>query len=291
MPEPTATISASSPNAGRMTRTMMERENPDFVFTGNANMTRAPEFYVGIFNVSDQQHLIERPWVNYNPAQRGKILVIPARQENERVSKPFLISDVVQIPIRNVYSGEMDTRGQDGKFLAQDAINPEDSRGSWRTVKPVNAGLAANEGTNLYNWGVFWEAVATQTSTPSDEAVTAAYRRLEENYNRLIEEAKMLWTAGGQGRAQIGNTHRRAASYFGQEFEWNQLYRQRIECEGCGEKINPKAVICPTCGAVRDWQKALALGMKTPAQAEAAGIVLAQAQDMAKKAPKSSRAD
>lgn len=288
---PNATVSAGSPNAERMTRAKMSTENPDFVFTGNANAVHRPEFYVGIFNVSDQQHLIERPWVNYNPAQRGKIIVIPARPNDARVSRPFLINDIVQIPIRNITSGEMDTRGQDGKFLAQDAINPEDMRGSWRTVRPINPGFAMNEGTNLYNWGLFWECVPNADTLPSEEAIAAAYQRLEANYNRLIEEAKMLWTAGGDGRRQIGNTHRRAASYFGEEFEWNQLYRQRVECEGCGNKINERAVVCPTCGAVRNWEKALALGMRTPEQAAAAGVMLAQAEGMARKAPKSSRAE
>lgn len=256
MPNPTAAIDSASPNARRMTNAITSERNPDFVFTGNANVAHTPAFFVGIFNVSDQPQTIERPWVSYNPAMRTKAIVIPAKLEGERVSKPFLINDVVQIPIRNISNGEMDTRGQDGKFLAQDALNPEDPRGSWKTVKPVNAGFAQNEGTNLYLWGLFWEVVTKRDDPPSEDAVEAAIRRMEENYNRLIEEAKVFWMGGDQGKRQIGNTHRRAASYFELEFEWNQIYKSRVTCEGCGAKIPKNIAACPNCNAILNEEKA-----------------------------------
>lgn len=283
-------MSPNQPNAGRMTGSMerSSNEHTNFVFMGNANIGHVPQFFVGIFNVGDMEHKIERPWVNYNPAQHGKMIVIPACESGLRYCKPFLIADIVQEPVRNIYNGQMDSRGVDGKFLAQDAINPEDPKGNWKTVRPMNAGQAMNIGTNLYNWGVFWETIQKPTDAPSDAAITKAHERLEAFYNYLIDEAKSLYMQGDEGRRQISNTHRRAASFFGLEFEWNQLYKRRIDCAGCGGKIPQGVALCGTCGAVQDWQKALSLGLKTPAEAIAAGFLPSQAEEMAEKGKRKS---
>lgn len=270
MPAPTATIGSGSPNAARMTRTMNDSQNPDFVFTGNANVARKPDYYVRIFNVGDMEHKIERPWVNYNPAQKAKIIIIPACVKGEPYSKPFVINDVVQTPIRNILTNEMDTRGVDGKFLAQDALNPEDPRGSWKTVRQMNPTQLMNEGTNLYNWGCFW----TLNEVPSEEELQAASEKRDAYYNHLIEEAKALWMGGDSGKKQIGFTHRKAASYFGLEFEWNQLYKATSNCDECDSVIPVKASVCPKCGNVRNWEQAIARGLKTPEQASLAGISL-----------------
>lgn len=282
MPEPNAAIGGSPAikRAGALaTQAMMNEANPEYTFIGNANLQHTPQYFVRIFNVSDVEVKIERPWVNFNPTQRGKLIVIPARQEGERVSKPFTIADIVQVPLRNDNSKTYQSIGQRGEFLAQDALNPEDLTGSWRTVRTLTAGSSINEGTNLYHWGLFW----TKNETPSDEEVGAAVGRLEANYNRLIDEAKLLWASGEKARLEIGNTHRRAAQHFGLEFEWNVLYRSLQECPGCGSRISKAAVVCPKCPAVFNWEQALALGLRTVEQAVAAGIMEPQAESMAPK--------
>lgn len=283
MPEPNATLNGGNAQIKRAgqeaTRAMTSEANPEYSFIGNANLMHTPAYFVRIFNVSEVEVKIERPWVNFNPTQRGKMIVIPARKEGERVSKPFLIADIVQVPIRNDSNKTYQSIGQRGEFLAQDALNPEDMTGSWKTVRTLSSGSPINEGTNLYHQGLFW----TRNETPTDEEVDAAISRLEANYNRLIDEAKILWATGEQGRLQIGNTHRRAAQYFGMEFEWNVLYKSLQECPGCGSKISKAAVVCPKCPAVFNWEKALGLGLRTVDQAVAAGIMEPQAESMAPK--------
>ena len=282
MAQPNATIggSAQIKRAGVLaTKAMTDEANPEFTFIGDANQQHTPQYFVYIFNVSDVEVKIERPWVNFNPTQRGKMIVVSARQEGERVSKPFKIADIVQVPLRNDTTRTYQSIGQHGEFLAQDALNPEDIQGNWRTVRAMATGSAINEGTNLYHWGLFW----TKNEVPADEEVSAAVNRLEANYNRLIDEAKILWATGEQGRLQIGNTHRRAAQYFGMEFEWNVLYKSLQECPGCGSKISKAAVVCPKCPAVFNWEKALGLGLRTVDQAVAAGIMEPQAESMAPK--------
>jgi hypothetical protein len=272
-----------SPNAARMSRAMMGPLNPEYVFTGNANIVREPQFYVRIFNVGDMEHRIERPWVAFNPAARAKIILIPACKPGEPYSKPFVIADVVQQPKRHVTTGEMDTVGVDGKFLAQDALNPEDMHGNWRTVRPMDASRAVNEGTNLYRWGCFW----TTNETPSDEELKAAGDQRDAYYNHLIEEAKLFWMGGTDGRKQIGNTHRRAASYFGLEFEWNQIYKATKECPECGTRVPIAASICSKCPMTFNWEQALSRGVRTKDQAIAAGVWKGQAEEFAAEAPRS----
>jgi hypothetical protein len=279
MPEITATINSGTANSQRMARAKNEEMNQPYVFMGNMNIQHTPQFYVRIFNIGYDEHKIERPWVSFNPAQRGKIIIIPACKPNEKYSKPFVIADIVQEPVLNVSMGNFLTRGVDGRFLAQDAINPEDPQGSWRTVRPMNQGMMMNEGTNLYNWGVFW----TVNEVPAAEELAAAKERMESYFNYLIEEAKSLFMGAPDQRRQIGRTHRRAANYFGLEFEWNQIYRAKQECPGCGMLLPITAVVCQKCPATFNWQKAIELGLRTVDQAVAAGILKPQAEEMAKK--------
>lgn len=282
MAQPNATIggSAQIKRAGVLaTKAMINEANPDFTFIGDANQQHTPQYFVYIFNVSDVEVKIERPWVNFNPTQRGKMIIVAARQEGERYSKPFKIADIVQVPLRNDTTRTYQSIGQRGEFLAQDALNPEDMQGNWRTVRTMSTGSALNEGTNLYHWGLFW----TKNEVPSDEEVTAAVNRLETNYNRLIDEAKLLWASGEKARLEIGNTHRRAAQHFGLEFEWNVLYRSLQECPGCGTRVSKKAAICPKCPWTFNWEQALAGGVRTVEQAMAAGIMEPQAESMTKK--------
>ena len=56
---------------------------------------------------------------------------------------------------------------------------------------------------------------------------------------------------------------------------WNTQYIRHAECAACGLPMKP-GIVVHSCGAVYDWPKAIALGLRTKEQAEAAGIVLAE---------------
>jgi len=283
MPEITARAEMGTENAQRMSNAKNREMNPPFVFTGNMNVLHKPEFFVRIWNVSKLEQRIERPWVNWNPAQRARMIIVPAREDGEEVGKPFIIQDVVQVPMENLGNGEFSTRGVDGKFLAQDAINPEDPRGNWKTFRPQNMGTGQNEGTNLYRWGCFWDTDSDRFAQPAKNLIETAVTRMEAHYNYLIDEAKALWGGGDKMRVQIGNTHRMAASYFELEFPWNQIYRAQKECPGCGTKVSKVAVVCSKCPATFDWTQALKLGLRTVAQAIEAGAIEGQAAELATK--------
>jgi hypothetical protein len=272
---PTAGIATGTENAARMTRSKNLELNNNFVFTGDANLKHTPEFYVRIFNVAEKEQRVERPWVH--PGRLGQCIIIPACEHGKPFSKPFVIPDIIQMKVERPGSWDLSTRGVDGKFLAQDALDPDDMRGNWRTHRRKVATVGSNEGTDLYNWGCFW----TTNEEPSAEELEAANKNLDLTCNELIEQAKMLWMGGAQERRQVGNTHRFAAAHFGMSFEWNQLYTKKRECEGCGHLCSETAVICPNCPATFNWEKALSLGLRTVAQAVAAGIMEPQAEVIA----------
>ena len=272
MPPVTATLGGRHQAAvTAATNAKNAQENPEYNFIGDANTIRQVNYYVYIFNVSEVEVRIERPWVSYNPAQQSRMIVIPACEAGQRVSKPFKIADVVQVPLRNDSTKMVTLMGQKGEFLAQDAVNPEDPTGNWKTMRELGIGQSFNEGVNLYHWGLFW----TRNETPTDEEVATARRRLTANYNRLINEAKMLWAGGEQKRLEIGATHRRAASHFKLEFPWNTLYTEQKQCPQCGTAALPTSVVCvnSTCPVVFDWDQALAFGLRTIEQAIAAGVM------------------
>lgn len=284
-------IVRGSRNAARATAAKNREHNDNFVFMGDANLTHIPQFWVGLFNVSDLEQRIERPWVHPRvlsavAAEKiitAKYVVIPAAEDGQPYGRPFVIPDIVQMPEERPGDWRFRTFGQDGRFLAQDVINPEDPTGNWTTVRKSNEAFATNIGTNLYRFGCFWmTAKKVEELIPTEEMLETAHARLEETYNDLVEEAKNLAMQGAEGIKQIGSLHRRAANYFGlTDLEWNKRYVRRIPCPNCDEPLSPSAAVCTKCPAVINWQKAVALGLRTPAQAAAAGIIPDQAKDMA----------
>jgi hypothetical protein len=278
-----ASLLGGTPKARKGAEIFNREKNDNFVFTGDANLIREPKFFIAIFNVSDMEQRVERPWLN--PSKRGKIMLIPACEKHERHGKPFLIPDIVQLPTGSSGSWEISARGVDGKFLAQDALNPEEPVGNWTTVRDRLEAESANEGTNLYHLGCFWEKVALEPPyEPSEEAVDTAIVRLERTYNRWIEEANLLALAGGMKVMEIGHTHRRAANYFGRSFTWNMRYEKQNQCPNCANPVPQTASRCFQCKYVFDWTRALTTGVATVEEAEKAGIMLQQAEHAAKPA-------
>jgi hypothetical protein len=272
---PTASIAGSAtPNARRLTETMNREKNFGFVFNGDANLRHEPTYFVKIYNLSEFEHRIERPWVH--PQRFGNLIVIPACESGQPYSKPFRIPDIVQMRTERPGSVELGVRGVDGRFLAQDALNPDDPTGNWKTMKPIPAGQAANEGTNLYNFGLFW----TIEPEPTAEELAKARERLEGTYNHLIEEANLLALDGAAGTKMIGHLHRRAANYFGIDVEWNRRFTRKVECPECGAANIQTASVCSKCPMVFSWERALRNGLRTVAQAQAIGITADQIAQM-----------
>lgn len=273
MPQPNATLlGTDTPNARRMTRAKMDEFNPMGISLNNAFLNRVPNYYVYIYNVSDIQHRIERPWAH--PA-----VIIPPCEEGEAYSRPFIIPDIVA-EVQPTVGGRvaLAVNGTDGKFLAQDALHPEHPTGDWQTYIKANVANSGSFGTDLYGLGCWWSL--TQDPEPDSDEVMTARRRLEATYEGLIEQATQLSLEGEKGRAQITPLMHRAANYYELETPWHMKFTRKVICPGCGQTVvaglmrhMPKDV----CGYVFNWLGAIRGGMATRDEAKAAGIELADA--------------
>jgi hypothetical protein len=281
MVPPNASISMGTKKAVKAQDIKNNEHNDNFIFTGDANLRHEPKYYVRMWNLSTIEQRIERPWVR--PGHVGKIIVLPPPEPGEQLGTPFVIPDIVQMAVDQAGNWELGTRGVDGKFLAQDALNPEDMRGSWKTIRKKLTSNLSNEGTNLYHWGCFWDTTKglDLDQPPPEDAVKKTIERMEDNYNRLIDEAQML-SLDDKTRNQIGYTHRVAANYFGRSFTWNIRYERQNPCANCGTSLPATASRCYQCKRVINLELALREGTITMAEAIASGMIPGQAEAMAK---------
>jgi len=278
-----ASISMGTKKAQKGEQIKNDEHNDLFIFTGDANLRHVPKYFVRMWNLSSIEQRIERPWVMPGTL-RGKVIVLPPPEKGERLGTPFIIPDIVQMAIDQAGNWELGTRGVDGKFLAQDALNPEEPRGSWKTIRKKLSANLENEGTNLYHWGCFWDATRSTDldQQPPEDAIKATIERMEDNYNRLIDEAQMFSLGDAAAQKQIGYTHRTAANYFGRSFTWNIRYERQNPCPNCGTALPATASRCYQCKRVMNLEQALREGTITIAEATASGMIQGQAEAMAK---------
>lgn len=271
MTRPNATLlGTDTPNARRMTRAKMDEFNPLGITLNNAFLNRVPNYYVYIYNVSDMQHRIERPWAH--PA-----VIVPPCEEGEAYSRPFIIPDIVA-EVQPTVGGRVAfaVNGTDGKFLAQDALHPEHPDGDWQTYIKANVATSGSFGTDLYGLGCWWSL--TEDPEPDSEEVLTARGRLEATYEGLIEQATQLSLEGEKGRAQITRLMHRAANYYKLETPWHMKFTRKVECPGCGQTVSAglmRHMPKETCGYVFNWVGAIRGGMATREEAKAAGIEFA----------------
>jgi hypothetical protein len=269
MPPVTHTIESAHPEAvAKATRALEMDKNGPIRMISDLNTMREPKYYIYIWNVGPIEHTIPRSW-----AANGRLL-IPACPPDKEYSEPVTLPDVIQEPVGIPGSNELRFAGRDGRFYVQDALNPDDPTGSWKTNHAIDTGRSTNMGTNLYPWGVFWSL----DNPPTKEQIAKAKERLTLNCNRLITEGDSLWIAqqatGYQGD-RVGHTHHVAAEWLQIETAWHRKYRRKNPCPGCGELLDEGVIICPKCPATFDWARAVALGLRTKKQALDAGQELA----------------
>jgi hypothetical protein len=269
MPRSNATMLGSdTPNARRMTRAKMDEFNPSGILLNNAFLNRKPAYYVYLYNAGDLPRRIERPWAH--PA----VLLSPC-EPGEAYSKPFIIPDIVAEAIPQAGRTGLAVNGVDGKFLAQDALFPDNPFGSWEDYQPTPAGMAQNIGTDLYARGCWW-SLDPSPEVDSEEVLTAR-NRITRHYEHLVQQATEFSMQGLEGMKQITGEMHHAADFFKLKTSWHQHFTAQIECPGCSQTIPlgtmrhmPKTV----CGFVLNWPGAVRGGMATREEARDAGIIL-----------------
>jgi hypothetical protein len=246
MPQPTATLSGTTQNGLAMERGIFNDKNRIGMVTLQADpyAKRVPEYYVGIFNVSKTELRVPRPFGKAGRTTQGdsaREVVIPGREGDDLYGKPFILRDIEPILRSMAGSDEITYVPTSGELLAQDVCNTNDPKGNWRTYRALNPATATNEGNNYYERGIFWCRLATPTSEPDMEAVEFAMGRLEAYYQRLIEEARQLWSGDPKDRKYISRPHHDAAEYFQIEDEpWHTTMRSPLRAKLAEKKAAAK---------------------------------------------------
>jgi hypothetical protein len=112
-----------------------------------------------------------------------------------------------------------------------------------------------HQGDNLGKYGVFWSTY----NPPLPEEVEKAQKRMKATYRRELERMGKAKTAE-EALAMRNNISAAAADHFGVSATWHQtdlVSRDygKIDCGVCGEKIQPKALLCIHCKAPTDPKK------------------------------------
>ena len=263
-----------------LSASMGRANNIDFEFTANNYLyNRDPEFYVYLYNVSEQTFEVSRP-----PLMRMAKFVGRKSGSQEKYVLVGRLPQPLLIPKGNVDSNEIDVLPMDARVFAMDIINPDNrTLNQDAYIDPKNV---TSQGGNLGAKGLFWSlngpgAKPSRNNpkpqeTPTDEEVAAAVKRLEAYYKHLLEQARACEVSKPADLQNlIGPEHHIAADYFGEEHSWHGKRARTDFCPNCGERIKSGAAFHKTeegTLCILNWDKAVKSGVRTRQQAfEATG--------------------
>lgn len=162
---------------------------------------------------------------------------IPACLPGERVSKPLVVPSVVRTPYLDALDGQMKTDDVEGKKVAEDLMRPF-MAGEEQSIWSV--------GQNWDDYGAFW----TLNETPTEEEITTARAKMERTFRAALAQADLIEARGKL--EEIVPLMRLAATYFDEDRSWNRTFKKKLECPGCGEKVNAGIIVHPACGYIFD---------------------------------------
>jgi hypothetical protein len=236
----------------------------------NEEYARANPIYIR--NVSPYAHKVDHPSV-------GSIL-IPACKEGEDYSEPAIILGTMPYGVPTDMQ-TVEIRRDSGKLFALDLLgmgpfrdhrNALISQGvficsgdtlNFDDLVPYKTGRA--RGKNQVINVPRWVKTGKCPEIPTPRELRAAREAFEKRDFAMIAEADRYFDAGPANKEEGSNNiraeHREALRRRGQTRPWDQPLQTLIDCPGCSAKISPTAVT-HTCGAVLNWDKAIALGIK-----------------------------
>lgn len=106
---------------------------------------------------------------------------------------------------------------------------------------------------------------ASRTKEPADADIVAAEENQRKFYLHMIEMADADW-AKKQDPTRISMHARIGARELNLKREWAKDITGLVPCKGCKELIAADTAKCGRCGAVLDWELAIALGLVTEDQ-------------------------
>jgi hypothetical protein len=227
---------------------------------------------IHIFNVSPYSHKIDHPSIGS--------LTIPACEPGKKHSEPAIILGTMPYGVPTDMT-TVEIRRDSGKLFALDIIGLGPYKNRKVSLLKQGVFIASGDRLNLddlvpYKTGRAhgrdqiinvprWVVRGESPSIPTAKELAEANRLFEQTDFEKIAEADRFHDAGPankeEGSNNIGREHREALRRRNQKRVWDQPNETLKQCEGCGQMVSP-AVVVHTCGAVFNWDKAIALGIK-----------------------------
>lgn len=255
---------------GDLSKAQQIAHNLDFnMFSANNYMmSRPPEYFVYLYNVSQQSFSVSRP-----PLFRE--FTIPGRKDSERYALATKLPQPLMVPKGNVDSNEVDMVPTDCRRIAMDIINP-DNTGTDQDAH-IDSRNVTSQGNNLGAKGVFYSMNGPGATAfggqeePTKDEIDRAYARMEKFYTGKLDEARAMEVSDPANLSKfISPEHHAAADYFGEERPWHTKKSKPMDCPNCGDKIKSGAAFHKTdegSFCIIDWKRAVAAGVRTRSQA------------------------
>jgi hypothetical protein len=231
--------------------------------TNNYILGRKPDYYVYLFNVSEETYKVARPPI-------AKEILIPGKKPGQeygfvgRIPQPLILRE------ENVDASVGRIGTEDARRFAMDIINSENLGFDQDAV--MDPRYSFSKGHDLGKKGVFWSL----NEIPTAEEIKKAVNRMEKEYTRLLDEALAVERSNPQMlREMLTPAHHAAAEYFGQEQSWHGKKSKPMDCPVCGDRV--KYGIAYHIDAANelciiDWARTVKAGKRSRAQAfEATG--------------------
>lgn len=226
-----------------------------------------------IYNVSPYPQIVEHPLV-------GR-LTIPGCKPGREYSDPAIIKGMVPFGVREQIE-YAEVRHESGRRVALDVLGIGPFLNPRFSLLSAGIFIAAEDtfdATDLVDVKVAnkrngepvmmslprWVKTGKLGKKPTGDELRRAHAELAKTDFAQIAEADRFWDNGpGDKNEGVGNItakHREALRRRGQTRDWDKPQVTMIDCPGCGDRISP-SVVQHKCGAVLNWEKAIALGLK-----------------------------
>lgn len=248
--------------------------NMEFNFNGNHYlMNRPPDYFVYIYNVGEQNHVVSRSPIMERAVMLGK------KPEQKYALCGRFPQPLITV-VTNVDANENRPEYVDCQRFVMDMINPDnlgrnpgDQDAVITNITSVNNNIGAK--------GVFWSLNGPEASKyghleePTDDEIKRAITRMERYYDKLTLEADTVQASNPAGLlGALTPEHHLAADYntrnFGNQYKWHQTLSRLEDCELCGSKVKSGIAFHRTDEGgicVRDWERTVKAGAKTRAEA------------------------
>lgn len=226
-------------SAAQVERMLAEKSRKLMGFSRKArpNLPNVPPLYV--FNVSNKEYKWREPGFEQ--------YIVPACKDGEEYSTPCMIPGIVIEEVLIVDKTELNMYNAEEIAMAI-----------------FHAGPGMRPQGDLRKFGLF----VSRTNPPSDEDVAHAQHLLMQTCEALVADGDRIHAEGqskGLGGQMITDEHRWAAKQAKQEREWSKGIVPMKECPVCHRPVARSAAVhlpWSECGAVLDWDKAIAAGLK-----------------------------